>query len=245
MPRIFLPVDENPRTIQITGEKARYLSSVLRCKKGEELEILDGKGHSYRARITSVVKKEMTVEVLDAITHNTESPLNLILIQGLLKGEKMELVIQKATELGVREIIPVVTERSQVRSTGKTARWRKIAEDASRQSGRTAIPIIHEPSALRDIFSGDSPCTPSSGKCKGLLFWERKGIRMKEAMESLEGCRSLIIAVGPEGGFTEGEVQVAGERGFLVATLGSRILRAETAAIAATTMAQLFLGDMG
>ena len=245
MPRVFLPVEENPRTIHITGEKAHYLSSVLRCKKGEQLEILDGRGHSYSARITSVVRKEITAEVLGAVSHATESPVNLILVQGLLKGEKLELVIQKATELGVSEIIPAITERSQVRNTGKIARWRKIAEDASRQSGRTAIPIIHEPSALKDIFSGDGPYTPSSGKCKGLLLWERKGVRMKEAMKGLEGCRSLVIAVGPEGGFTEEEVQAAGEQGFVVATLGSRILRAETAAIAATTIAQLFLGDMG
>jgi len=245
MPRLFLSVEENPRTIHITGEKAHYLASVLRCKEGEELEILDGKGHSYRAKITSIVKKEITADVLGAVTHSTESPINLILIQGLLKGEKMELVIQKATELGVSKILPVVTERSQVRNTGKTGRWRKIAEDASRQSGRTAIPIIHEPVAFRDIFSGDSPYAPYFRKCKGLLFWERKGIRMKEGMESLEGCRSLIVAVGPEGGFTEGEVQVAEDHGFLVASLGSRILRAETAAITAIALSQFLFGDMG
>lgn len=245
MPRVFFPVEENPRTVRITGEKAHYLASVLRCREGEELEILDGKGHSYRAKITAMARKEITAEVLGTISHSTESPVNLILIQGLLKSDKMELVIQKATELGISEIIPSVTERSQVRITGKNARWRKIAEDASRQSGRTAIPVIHEPAAFRDMFSGDSPYVPYFRRCRGLLFWEREGIRLKEAMEGLEGCRSLIISVGPEGGFTEGEVEMVRRHGFLVATLGSRILRAETAAIAVTALSQFLFGDMG
>jgi 16S rRNA (uracil1498-N3)-methyltransferase len=245
MPRVFLPVEENPCRIRIAGEKAHYLATVLRCKEGEELEILDGKGHSFRAKIISVAKKEITAEVLGAVTLGTESPVNLILIQGLLRGEKMDLVIQKATELGVSEIVPAVTDRSQVRNTGKADRWRKIAEDASRQSGRTAIPVIRQVIPFRDIISGDSPYAPSSRQRRGLLFWERKGASLKKVSEGLEGCTSLIIAVGPEGGFTGDEVQRAEERGFLIATLGSRILRAETAAIVATALSQFLFGDMG
>lgn len=245
MPRLFFPVEENPRMIHITGEKAHYLTSVLRCSEGDELEVLDGKGLSYRARITTLTKKEITAEVIGIIARDTESPVNIILIQGLLKGEKMELVIQKATELGVREIIPAITERSQVLSVGKAIRWRKIAEDASRQSGRTAIPIIHEVIPFVDIFSPASPYAPYFKKCRGILFWEREGVRLKEAIKRLEGCRSLIISVGPEGGFTEGEVRVAREQGFLVATLGSRILRAETAAITVIALSQFLFGDMG
>ncbi len=245
MPRIFLPVEENPRTIHITGEKAHYLETVLRCREGEDLEILDGKGRSFRATITSITKKEITAEVIGAVSRNTESPLDITLIQGILKGEKMDLVIQKTTELGVSGIIPAVTERSQVRSTGKAGRWRKIAEDASRQSGRSSVPLIHEPTAFANIFSGASPSVPHSGKYGGLLFWERRGIRLKDGLGRLEGYRSLMVAVGPEGGFTAQEVELAEAHGFLVATLGSRILRAETAAFAAVTAVQVFLGDMG
>lgn len=245
MPRIFFPLEESARSIHITGEKARYLSTVLRCISGDEMEILNGKGLSYGARITSITSREVTAEILGIVHRDTESPVNLILVQGLLKGEKMEMLVQKTTELGVKEIVPAVTERSQVRSSEKIARWRKIAEDASRQSGRTAIPIIHQVTPFRDIFIPSStPVTTFRGS-RGILFWEKEGLRMNEASRKLAGCGSLIIAVGPEGGFAEGEVAIAKERGFLIANLGSRILRAETAAIAATTMAQVLIGDMG
>ena len=245
MPRIFIPLKENPGTISITGEKARYLASVLRCTSGDALEILDGKGRAYRARITSVNSKAVIAEVLGAVHHTTESPLNLVLIQGILKGEKMDLVVQKTTELGVREIIPAVTERSQVRSTGKAARWRKIAEDASRQSGRTTIPQVREVIPFTDIFAPASPHFHGFRKARGILFREREGVAMKQSAEALEGCRSLIIAVGPEGGFTCGEVEMARAQGFLIVSLGLRILRAETAAITAAAMAQMLFGDMG
>lgn len=245
MPRVFFPVEENPRTISITGEKAHYLATVLRCREGEELEVLDGKGRSYRTRITSVTRKELTAEVLGTTSRSAESPLSLILVQGLLKSERMDLVIQKATELGITAIIPSVTERSQVRITKKNARWRKIAEDASRQSGRTAIPVIHEPVVFSDIFSPDSRHASSVQRSRGLLFWEEEGVRLAKAMEDMKGCRSLILAVGPEGGFAGSEVELARQHGFLVATLGNRILRAETAAIAVTALSQYYFGDIG
>lgn len=244
MPRIFLPLGENPRAIHITGEKARYLRTVLRCKKGEQLEVLDGRGLSYSAKIISVAGKEVVAEVTGVSRRDTEPPLNLTLVQGLLKGEKMELVIQKTTELGIREIIPAATERSQVRETRKTARWKKIAEDAARQCGRSAVPIIHEPIPFPSLFSEDSAYAPCFIKSKGILFWEQGGVKMKEARDRLGECMSMIIAVGPEGGFTEGETRLAESRGFLIASLGNRILRAETAAISATAIVQFLFGDL-
>lgn len=245
MPRIFLPLGEDPHIIHITGEKARYLMTVLRCKEGEELEVLDGKGLSCRTRIISLDKKEVVAEVTGVTPRDTESRMNLILVQGILKGEKMEWVIQKTAELGIKEIIPAVTERSQVRETRKTSRWKKIAEDASRQSGRTAIPMIHEPVHFSSLFSGNSPYNSSFRKCKGLLLWEEGGTKIKEVRDRLGECMSMIIAVGPEGGFTEGEAKSAESRGFFIASLGNRILRAETAAISATTIVQFLFGDLG
>src|SRR5512134_1894248 len=143
MPRIFLPLPENPTTVLIPEEKTHYLTTVLRCRVGEELIIVDGKGYAYRAVIGKIGKKEATAEVVEMISWQTESPLDLMLVQGLLKGEKMDLVVQKTTELGIGELLPVITERSQVRETRKTDRWRKIAEEAARQSGRTVVPSIH------------------------------------------------------------------------------------------------------
>lgn len=245
MPRIFLPLEENPHRVHISGEDARYLTTVLRCGRGQDLEILDGKGRSFKAKIVSLTRKEVVAEVIGSTRTNTESPLDLILIQGLLKGEKMDFVVQKTTELGIREIIPVVTERSQVKETRKTTRWRKIALDAARQCGRSAAPILHEPVLFQDLLSAKPGCGPCVQGKKGLLFWEEGGMALKEVRAKAGECASMVVAVGPEGGFTEGESKLAESRGFLIASLGNRILRAETAAVTATAIIQFLFGDLG
>ena len=154
--RIILPKEQiKGQRITISGEKARYLISVLRCNVGDELQVFDGEGSFYKSRILGIDNKKVTIDLLDKISFDTESHLNLVLIQGILKGEKMDLVIQKTTELGVKEIIPAITERSQVRHTRKTDRWRKIAEEASRQSGRAMIPVVHEPIEFKSLLAQD------------------------------------------------------------------------------------------
>ncbi len=269
MPRIFLPIERHSDTIHITGEKARYLATVLRCREGDEVQIFDGSGFSYSAKISGITRKEVVVDVLEVTQCDTESPVNLILIQGVLKGEKMDLVIQKTTELGVKAIIPAVMERGQVRDTKKISRWRKIAEDASRQCCRSDVPVIHDLLPFKEIFSQASqymqeneihPLSPplpqrkgtrgrvkdlSSDKIKGILFWEERGSGITEVIDRVKGCDSLMFAVGPEGGFTGKEVSRAESGGFLIASLGSRILRAETAAITATALLQFVMGGLG
>jgi 16S rRNA (uracil1498-N3)-methyltransferase len=225
--------------ISITADKARYLASVLRCKEGDALVIFNGAGNCFKTKISKVGKKEVIADVLEKFPCNFESPVNITLVQSLLKGEKMDLVIQKTTELGVREIVPVVTERSQLRETRKAIRWQKIAEEASRQSGRSVIPVVHEPVFFQDIFTGND--------LKGFIFYEEGVERFSDAVSSFisHPSSSLFIVIGPEGGFTKEEVELAKEKGLVVASLGKRILRAETAAIAAVTLAQYALGDMG
>jgi 16S rRNA (uracil1498-N3)-methyltransferase len=177
---------------------------------------------------------------------DTESSRTLILIQGLLKGDKMELVIQKTTELGVKEILPAITERSQVRDTRKAARWRKIAEDASRQCGRTRVPLIHNPNPFADIFSHrPNAYTPNIRAGRGLIFWEKGGKKITDTLDAVTGGDPCVVAIGPEGGFTSEEVAIAESGGLRIATLGNRILRAETAAIAATAIIQFLEGDLG
>jgi 16S rRNA (uracil1498-N3)-methyltransferase len=263
MPRIYLPIScilDN--LISITNEKAHYLTSVLRCGKGDELIIFDGKGDCFRTTILKADRREIITEVIEKFQCNAESNINITLVQGLLKGEKMDMVIQKTTELGVKEIIPVVTERSQLRETRKVARWRKIAEEASRQSGRSIIPVIHDPIKFFDILNLLRP----SNKVKSLLFYEEGGVKLSEAvlrigihdtgykMQDKRNRTSCImhhaspciyVVVGPEGGFTKEEVFLAKEKGLLVTSLGERILRAETAAISAVALVQFLLGDMG
>ena len=244
MPRIFLPLEGRPETIHIAGEKARYLINVLRSHVGDEIIVLDGKGSSYSAEITSIKTRELFARVNRVIPYDAESKLNIILIQGVLKGEKMEFIIQKTTELGVNEIVPVTTERSQLRETRKGPRWNKIAEDASRQCGRTHVPRIHDLLPFRELFVPSSPYAQYTKESAGLLFWEEGGIKLTEARDVLGGCRSLMICIGPEGGFTKEEAHMAQSRGFLLTSMGNRILRAETAAIAATALVQYVWGDL-
>ncbi len=245
MPRIFYPLEGQPQAVRITGEKAHYLVTVLRCRAGDNLVMFGGRGLSYKGVIKSASKKEVLVEISEAFKENTESPLNIVLLQGLLKGEKMDLVIQKTTELGVKEIIPAITERSQLRETEKVSRWKKIAEEAARQCGRPEVPVIRDPIPLGDVFSVDSPYTSHLKTYKRLIFWEEGGSDLGQIKKRLEGARELMIAIGPEGGFAKGEVAEAQSKGFFVTHLGNRILRAETAAIAGAAIVQFLFGDLG
>ncbi len=247
MPRIFLPVSQADESgfLRIRDEKAHYLTKVLRCERGDNIEILDGRGRSLQCVIKDVSRKEIIVEITGLQPCDTESPLNLLLLQGLLKGDKMDLVIQKTTELGIKEIFPVVTERSQVRQTARVDRWRKIAEDASRQSGRAIIPVIHEPVEIGKILDS------LNSEPKGFIFWEGGGISIKEAVIAFKQPDDtrvppsfLYLTIGPEGGFTEEEVKDARDHGLIPVSLGRRILRAETAAIVSTALIQSLLGDL-
>ncbi len=237
MPRVYLPINNiKDNRISITNEKAHYITSVLRCKKGDELTIFDGKGDCFRTTILKIDRRETITEVIERIPSNAESSINIVLVQGLLKGQKMDLVIQKTTELGVKEIMPVITERSQLRETRKITRWRKIAEEASRQSGRSVIPVVHEPFDFKKVLGGI--------KGGGFIFYEEGGKEISDAVSSLiPHPSSIFVFIGPEGGFTKEEITLAQEKGLLVISLGNRILRAETAAISAVTLVQFLLKD--
>jgi 16S rRNA (uracil1498-N3)-methyltransferase len=251
MPRIYLPVLHFANSqISITGEKARYLTSVLRCRKGDDLVVFSGGADCFRTTILEIGRQEVIVEVAEKFLCNLESPIRIILAQALLKGEKMDLVIQKTTELGVAEILPVVTSRSQMRETRKLGRWRKIGEEASRQSGRNVIPVVHEPAQFGSIFSGRASLFKA-----GLIFYEENGMKLSKAAEVLKQASNaavppfikggLLVVIGPEGGFTREEIALAGKKGLLIVSLGQRILRAETAAISAIALVQFLLGDIG
>jgi len=252
VPRIFLPsayVTDN--TLSVTGDKAHYLISVLRCRKGEQLIVFDGTGNCFRTSIIKAHRREVIAEIIEQFFCDHESHLHIILIQGILKGEKMDIVIQKTTELGVNEIVPAVTERSQLRDTRRVKRWRKIAEEASRQAGRSVVPVVHEPVELKKVLTSYA----SQSTHQGFIFYEEEGMKLSEAVKvfpkegkyalPLVGERELSVLIGSEGGFSSEEVAFAKEKGFLVTSLGKRILKAETAAISAVTLVQYLFGDMG
>jgi 16S rRNA (uracil1498-N3)-methyltransferase len=240
MPRIFLPDPEiRNGVIFIRGEKARYLTAVLRAVAGDTLTVNDTNSNSYSAKIIRATRKEVSAEITGRVDAGGESPLRITLLQGLLKGEKMDIVVQKATELGVGKIIPVITCRSQVRETRKLGRWQKIAEEASRQSGRSTIPVVGQTLDLESLFN--DPPVPG----RGIIFWEKGGEKLPTVVKQFSGVGGIELFTGPEGGFSDEEIRTAKEKGFIAVTMGGRILRAETAAITTVALIQYLLGDLG
>lgn len=238
MTRLFLEGNlKQAKTLRLEGEKAHYISKVLRCKIHDILIVTDNSGVAYFARISALTKKETSLEIIGPLCQDNESPLDIILLQGLLKGDKMDLVIQKATELGVAQIIPVITERSQLRETRKLQRWQKLAGEAARQCGRNRIPLIHVPDDFETVSAAQQ-------HLKGLICWEKAGPPFSAALDKLRGERKIVLCIGPEGGFSEKEVMASQDRGLYVASLGKRILRAETAAITAIALTQFVMGDL-
>jgi 16S rRNA (uracil1498-N3)-methyltransferase len=241
MIRIYLPAEQLASDqIIITGDQARHLALVLRSRPGDSLIVLDGLGMKYKCRVTAVHKKEVRAEIIDKSPYSVESPISITLTQGIPKGDKMDLIVQKSTELGVSRIIPLITERSQIRHTGKAARWRKIAASASQQSGRDKVPEIEEPATLEDYLKD----VKLSATCI-ILSEEYKTRNLKQVLTSTHDANRISLLVGPEGGFSKEEVSAAVDKDFAEVSLGPRILRTETASIAAISIIQYELGDAG
>lgn len=234
---IFLSPEElSTEEIIIAGNQAKHLS-VLRVKTGEIITVFDGLGYKYDCKILQINKKNFIAEKLSQAPYSAESPVSITLAQGIAKGEKMDFIIQKATELGVNKIIPLITERSQVRHTAKVERWRKIALSAAEQSCRGKVPEINEPVSLDGFLEG---------RHMGIIFYEEEmGKHLKQTIQNFKDSREITILIGPEGGFSKEEVRAAVEKGFLETSLGPRILRTETAAIKAISIIQYELGDTG
>lgn len=243
---LFLPPEEltsqpeadqsrSERQITIKGTQAKHLR-VLRAKPGELIKIFDGMGHRYITKVVKIYKKEILVEIIKEELYSAESPISIILAQGIPKGDKMDFIVQKATELGIKTIAPIISERSEVKETRKLERWRKIAISASQQSGREKIPHIEESIELKEFLSKNQ---------KGIIFSEEeKNQNLKKVLKDFEGSTTIILLIGPEGGFSPHELALAVRSGFTPASLGPRVLRTETAAITAISIIQYELGDI-
>lgn len=240
MHRIILPFlshgSATGSRIQLESEEARYLRTVLRMRPGQEVLVCGPGGRRVIAELADSSRGRAELELKKELPPVVEPPTGIILVQGLLKGAKMDLVVQKATELGVKEIVPVVCERSQVRSTRKAARWRKIALEAARQSGRPGVPGVSDASGLDEFLA-------RFGSLRGYVFSESEAEGL--ALERIRSDRDIYLIVGPEGGLTREEVQAAVGRGLVPTGLGQNILRAETASIAAVSLVRYLMGEMG
>jgi len=248
MTRLFTEhrISLGTKTYEFSGEDAKYLSDILRMKMGEELTLCDQTKTDLLCRITSLTKDRVCVDIVEANKNHTEPPYEAVLYQALVKGEKMEFVIQKAVELGVSRIVPVACTRSVVHLDAKDAhkkvdRWQKISLEAARQSGRGMIPPIDMPLAFSDAIK-------ESAASSDLVFipWESEKnaslselFTMQDAAFSCENHQKIpriSFFIGPEGGFDPAEISQAEIAHIPTVTLGPRILRTETAGLSVLSM---------
>ena len=243
MHRFLLKGEAIEGRYELSKEELHHLQNVLRIKNDSEIIVFDGRGKEYLA-LFKEDESGFFAEIIRETTEEREAVLKIKLFQGVPKGEKMELIIQKCTELGVSEIIPVLSSRCVVqleegKAEKKRQRWQKIAEEAAKQCRRSMIPPVRKPSKFSEIIA--DLCLEDDS----VVLWENEdSLSLREALESFEQSE-LNIFVGPEGGWSEEEIAALQEKGVRSVTLGKRILRTETAAITATVIALYRAGDLG
>ena len=247
MRRFFITPDAfEGQRLTIGGELAHHISRVLRMSPGDEAEFATGDGQLYVGRLVEIGKSEVVAEVLSQQTVADETKLWVCLYQGLPKGDKLELIIQKCTELGAARIVPIVTKRTVVRldeakGAKKTARWQKIAQEASQQSKRLTVPEVAAPMSWQEFLADLQP------EALTLVLWEEEAAQGLHALLDSVGTlpARLNLIIGPEGGLEEDEVEALRKKGARSVTLGPRILRTETAGLAALAMVLYHSGDLG
>lgn len=230
--------------IEIIGSDVKHIKDVLRLKPKEKIEIASD-GITYTCELESLLKDKIATRIIDRTKGMNESPIDIILYQGLAKGSKMDLIIQKCTEVGVKEFYPVATHRSVVKikdikkEQSKVERWNSIADEAAKQSKRDILPIV------QNIISFDEMIELLKGQENILVPYEdEKKSTIKEKLKISEN-KKIHLIIGPEGGFEPSEIEILKELGANIVTLGPRILRTETAGIVAATIILYELGDLG
>jgi 16S rRNA (uracil1498-N3)-methyltransferase len=245
MARFFIPgTSIRDKRGTLAGAELEHLRRVLRLAPGDRLTVFDDAGWEHEAVIGSLSDSRAEINILRSYRAERESSLDVALALGVTKGEKMDLVVEKVTELGAQTIVPFVSRytvpKLNDRNFEKRAeRWRRIALSATKQCGRTRIPTIAE---LRDF--SELVRQPWTGRLK-ILCWERETQQTLKQLHATEpSSQTLLLVIGPEGGFSLEEADMAHQHGFRFVQLGRRILRAETAAVTALSIAQFLWGDL-
>lgn len=245
MARFYLPrsqLHDNRGTID--GPELEHLRKVLRLKPGDRITVFDDTGWEHEALIRSVAGAQGEIEIVRSYRTQRESPLHLTLAVGLTKGQKLDFVVEKATELGVQTIIPfasthAVPKLDERKIAARTERWQKIALSATKQCGRTRSPAVLPLCTFQEML-----IRPAHAGVK-LFFWEKEAEQsLDQVYEKQRDAKAVTLAIGPEGGFSGAEAELARAQGFDLVQLGRRILRAETAALTALSLAQFLWGDL-
>lgn len=243
MQKFILPhIEMVPGRAAITGQDARHVYKVLRLKPGDHLNLTNAKGVDFTSRIRRCGPDRIDLDVLDSKPSATESELEIILCTGMLKDKKMDFVIKHTTQLGIWKWVPFYCDRSVPvpdpnRMKRKLARWQTIAQESLKQCRRSRLPDILPPLPFKDAVSLGSDADLK------LAFWENANHPL-DSLNPRGPVKSVALLIGPEGGFTEQEIDLARSSGFDACSLGPRILRAETAAISCCTLIQHLWGDI-
>ena len=227
--------------VALPDDAAAHLVRVLRMRAGDACVLFNGDGHDYGARLLQADKRGATAEILDARIVDNESTLRIVLLQGIARGEKMDLILQKATELGVARIVPVEAERTEVRLDGerlrkRVAHWHNVVASACEQSGRARVPALDAPVALAEA------ARDADGAALRLTL-DPQGAHGLQAL-SRPASSSVVLAIGPEGWWSPRDREMLRAAGFEGLRLGPRILRTETAGLAAIAALQALHGDL-
>jgi len=243
--QFYVPrLDDGAERLSLEGDEHRHLARSARVRKGETVRLFDGEGHRVLARIESVGRDRTVVAVLERESPEEAGPA-LVLAQALVPAKKMEFILEKASEIGISAFVPIETARSlrasAERSDRKTERWARIAREAAKQCKAVTVPAVHSPLRLRDWLG-------SPGEGRRIFLSERGGTPLRDILldPGNPGGRpepaAAVLAIGPTGGWTEGEERELREAGFEAASLGRRILKSETAALAGVAMIVHFWG---
>ena len=246
MYHFFVTEDQiGEETVVIRGSDVNHIRNVLRMRQGEPLFISGGEGTGYECEICHIGTDQVMARILSRSDRTGELPARLHLFQGLPKGDKMELVIQKAVELGVSEVIPVITRRTIVKldkkkEEAKTARWNAVAESAAKQSGRGVIPVVRGVLSFKEALAYAGPFP-----VKIIAYERAEGMKtLREQLGRIRPGMDAGIFIGPEGGFEEDEISGAESAGAVPVSLGRRILRTETAGLMVLSVAGYLLETM-
>jgi 16S rRNA (uracil1498-N3)-methyltransferase len=239
IPRFYCPqLQQDDMQLELPESVHRHAVQVLRLKPGARIRLFDGKGLECEAELTVVEKRHSQVQLQAPLESQHESPLNITLLQGISRGERMDFAIQKAVELGVSTIVPVITERCNVqlkqdRAQKRRDHWQGVLISACEQSGRAFLPELAAVTTLEAVLAG------SEDELKLVL-----DPRASQHFNDLARPQTLSLLIGPEGGLSEAEIDLAAQHGFTALQFGPRILRTETAAVAALAVAQTLWGDL-
>jgi len=241
-------VDDIPgvgHLISLTGKEANHIRNALRLKPGDTLTVMDGKGRIFEAIIEEIRHKRVHVKITKALPAPCPAPIHVHLAQALIKPRSLDLVIQKATELGVSSITPFVSERTALKMSAeqlssKMGHWNEVMKAACKQSGSLNLPVLNPTLKFEEMIGNER----HEGMLKILLWEAEKETDLKAVLRTRAQSSHIEVAVGPEGGFTRREIRLARDAGYHIVSLGSRILRSETASLTLIAIMQYEWGDL-